>query len=104
MESLSEAKLLDGKAFGAVHKLWETAERYHGRGDSAGNAGSEARTFVERAFMMRAILDELDARRLLAGNENADSRDPRALPAVDVEPEASTAAPPAAGREGSRRA
>lgn len=65
-EGMSERDLRDGKAIGAIHKLWETAERYHGKGRSS---ESEKRMlgFGERLLELRVMADAILGRGLAPG-------------------------------------
>lgn len=74
--SLPADQVLDGKNVGAVTKLWETAEKYHGRGAQAPQGAAVAVSFAERAVELAMLIDELRSRGQLAA--------PAAAVVVDV--------------------
>jgi len=70
---LGDSRLTDKVGALAIPRLVETIERYHGAADVAA-VERESRSFVDRAFTMRAVIEELDKRGMLK-DENAGSRD-----------------------------
>lgn len=54
--------VLDGKNIGAITKLWDTAERYHGRGPIAPPSTNAGVSFTDRAIELKMLLDELERR------------------------------------------
>ncbi len=78
----SDAQLTDKVGALAIPRLVETIERYHGSVDVRA-IERESRSFVDRAFTMKAVIEELDKRGMLS-HENAGSRDSGRV--VDVSP------------------
>jgi hypothetical protein len=88
VDSLPDSEIAKPRQLGAVVKLIEISERYHGSKPLDAEAGA-ARDFVTRSSTMRATIDELRRRGMLRenGSENVDSRasSPLQLEAKDAE-------------------